>query len=174
MMHGGGHERGMRSGTLNVPGIVGLGKACEVAAAEMGGEGQRLAALRERLREAIFARLEGVILNRHPSARLAGNLNLSFTHVEGESLLMGLSDVALSSGSACTSATLQPSHVLRAIGASEELAQSSIRFGLGRFNTAEEVDFVVERVVAEVERLRALSPAHAAAKRRAAAAARPG
>jgi cysteine desulfurase len=169
MMHGGGHERGMRSGTLNVPGIVGVGKACEVAGAEMVEEGERVFGLRERLREQIFARLDGVILNGHPSARLAGNLNLSFTHVEGESLLMGLAEVALSSGSACTSATLQPSHVLRAIGASDELAQSSIRFGLGRFNTAEEVDFVVERVVAEVRRLRALSPSHAAAKRRGAA-----
>lgn len=171
MMHGGGHERGMRSGTLNVPGIVGVGVACEVAGAEMRTESERVLRLRERLRQGILARLDGVTLNGHPSERLPGNLNLSFAHVEGESLLMGLSDVALSSGSACTSATLQPSHVLRALGASDELAQSSIRFGLGRFNTAEEVDFVVDRVVEEVERLRALSPSYAAAKRRAAGAA---
>jgi cysteine desulfurase len=131
----------------------------------MAEEGKRVLALRERLREAIFSRLDGVILNGHPTARLAGNLNVGFSHVEGESLLMALSDVALSSGSACHSATLQPSHVLRAIGASDDLAQSSIRFGLGRFNTVEEVDLVVERVVGEVHRLRALSPAYVAAKR---------
>jgi cysteine desulfurase len=166
----------MRSGTLNVTGIVGVGKACELAGAEMAEEGSRVLALRERLRAGISARLEGVVLNGHPSRRLPGNLNLSFTHVEGEALLMGLREIALSSGSACTSATLQPSHVLRAIGTSDELAQSSIRFGLGRYNTAEEVDFVVARVAEEVTRLRAMSPAHAAAKRRAAAAAagRPG
>lgn len=160
MMHGGGHERGLRSGTLNVPGIVGFGAACALAAAEMTEEQDRLAALRQRLHDGLFSQLDEVYLNGHPTARLAGNLNVSFAYVEGESLLMGLKDVAVSSGSACTSATLEPSHVLKAIGVSEELAHSSIRFGLGRFNTAEEVDTVIDRVVQEVRRLRRLSPVH--------------
>jgi len=163
-MDGGGHERGMRSGTLNVPGIVGLGKACEVAQAEMADENSRLLDLRARLQAGLFERLEEVSLNGHPTERLPGNLNVSFAYVEGESLLMGISDVAVSSGSACTSATLEPSYVIRALGVSEELAHSSIRFGLGRFNTAEEVDFVADRVVREVNRLREMSPLYEMAK----------
>ncbi len=164
-MHGGGHERGMRSGTLNVPGIVGFGTAGTLAEGEMGKEQARLLALRERLHQGLVSQLDEVHLNGHPTARLAGNLNVSFAYVEGESLLMGLKDVAVSSGSACTSATLEPSHVLKAIGVPEDLAHSSIRFGLGRFNTAEEVDTVVERVVHEVRRLRRLSPIHESRRR---------
>jgi len=163
-MDGGGHERGMRSGTLNVPGIVGLGKACEIAQAEMADENRRLLDLRNRLQAGLFERLEDVTLNGHPTERLPGNLNVSFAYVEGESLLMGISDVAVSSGSACTSATLEPSYVIRALGVSEELAHSSIRFGLGRFNTAEEVDFVTDRVAREVNRLREMSPLYEMAK----------
>ena len=173
-LHGGGHERGMRSGTLNVPGIVGLGRACEIAGVEMDRERARLLELRDRLHQAIVGELDGVRLNGHSTHRLEGNLNLSFSHVDGESLLVGLNDVAVSSGSACTSATLQPSHVLRALGLDDELAQSSIRFGLGRFNTAEEVDQVAARVVAEVRRLRSLSAGYAAAQRRQNAAAEKG
>jgi len=164
MMDGGGHERGMRSGTLNVPGIVGLGKACELAAAEMDTEAARLLELRERLSQGIMGQLDEVYLNGHPTQRLAGNLNLSFAFVEGESLLMGLKDIAVSSGSACTSATLEPSYVLKALGVGEDLAHTSIRFGLGRFNTAEDVDHVVERVVHEVRRLRDMSPLYEMAK----------
>jgi cysteine desulfurase len=163
-MDGGGHERGMRSGTLNVTGIVGLGKACEIAQAEMAEENRRLLDLRSKLQAGIFEKLEDVTLNGHPTERLPGNLNLSFAYVEGESLLMGISDVAVSSGSACTSATLEPSYVIRALGVSEELAHSSIRFGLGRFNTEEEVDFVTERVTREVNRLREMSPLYEMAK----------
>jgi len=163
-MDGGGHERGMRSGTLNVTGIVGLGKACELAKAEMSDEGRRLAELRNKLQAGIFERLEDVFLNGHPTERLPGNLNLSFAYVEGESLLMGISDVAVSSGSACTSATLEPSYVIRALGTDEELAHSSIRFGLGLFNTDEDVDFVTDRVCSEVERLREMSPLYEMAK----------
>jgi cysteine desulfurase len=163
-MDGGGHERGMRSGTLNVTGIVGLGKACEVAKTEMSDEGRRLTELRNKLQAGIFERLDDVFLNGHPTERLPGNLNLSFAYVEGESLLMGVSDVAVSSGSACTSATLEPSYVIRALGTDEELAHSSIRFGLGRFNTEEEVDFVTDRVCSEVKRLREMSPLYEMAK----------
>jgi len=163
-MDGGGHERGMRSGTLNVTGIVGLGKACELAQAEMADEARRLIDLRNKLQAGLFERLEEVSLNGHPTERLPGNLNVSFAYVEGESLLMGISDVAVSSGSACTSATLEPSYVIRALGVSEELAHSSIRFGLGRFNTEEEVDFVTERVTKEVSRLREMSPLYEMAK----------
>ena len=156
---GGGHERGMRSGTLNVPGIVGFGKACELCGQELESEAARLIALRTRLYEGLTTRLEEVHLNGHPTRRLPGNLNLSFAYVEGESFLMGLNqEVALSSGSACTSATLEPSHVLKALGIGEELAHASIRFGLGRFNTEEEVDYVIERVVEVTRRLRELSP----------------
>src|SRR3989442_359855 len=156
---GGGHERGMRSGTLNVPGIVGFGKACELCGQELESEAARLIALRTRLYEGLTTRLEEVHLNGHPTQRLPGNLNLSFAYVEGESFLMGLNqEVALSSGSACTSATLQPSHLLKALGIGEELAHASIRFGLGRFNTEEEVDYVIERVVEVTRRLRELSP----------------
>jgi cysteine desulfurase len=163
-MDGGGHERGMRSGTLNVVGIVGLGKACEIAKAEMAEEGRRLTELRNKLQAGLFERLDEVFLNGHPTERLPGNLNLSFAYVEGESLLMGISDVAVSSGSACTSATLEPSYVIRALGTDEELAHSSIRFGLGRFNTVEEVDFVTDRVTGEVKRLREMSPLYEMAK----------
>jgi cysteine desulfurase len=158
-MDGGGHERGLRSGTLNVPAIVGFGKACEIAATEMEPEAERLRRLRDRLEKTLFESLDELWRNGHPTERLAGNSNVTFSHVEGESLLLGLADdVALSSGSACTSATLEPSHVLRAIGLTEEQAHSSIRFGLGRFTTEEEVVFVAERVVAEVRRLRRSSP----------------
>ncbi|HWO40952.1 MAG TPA: IscS subfamily cysteine desulfurase [Candidatus Eisenbacteria bacterium] len=158
MLDGGGHERGMRSGTLNVPGIVGLGRACEVAQHEMARESERLLALRERLKAAILAGLDDVEINGHPSARLPGNLNMNFAYVEGESLLMGLKEIAVSTGSACTSASLEPSHVLRAIGVNENLAHTSIRFGLGRFNTEEEIDYAAARVIEEVRRLRELSP----------------
>ena len=161
---GGGHERGMRSGTLNVPGIVGLGKACELAGAEMAEEATRLAALRERLKIAIMGRLDEVYINGTMEHRLPGNLNLSFAYVEGESLLMGINDVAVSSGSACTSATLEPSYVLKALGAGDDLAHSSIRFGIGRFNTEAEVDYVAKRVVDTVTRLRELSPLYEMAK----------
>ena len=163
-MDGGGHERGMRSGTLNVPGIVGLGKACELCGAEMETEAGRTIELRERLRQGLFDQLDEVYVNGHPTNRLPGNLNVSFAFVEGESLLMGLKDIAVSSGSACTSATLEPSYVLKALGVGEDLAHTSIRFGLGRFNTAEEVDYVVERVVHEVRRLRDMSPLYEMAK----------
>jgi cysteine desulfurase len=165
MIDGGGQERGMRSGTLNVSGIVGFGKACEISVADMESETKRLYALREKLHRGLLERIDDVHLNGHPSERLAGNLNVSFAHLEAESLLLALDDVAVSSGSACTSATLEPSHVLRAIGLSGDLAQASIRFGLGRFNTEEEVDYVIERVAKEVARLRALSPARAARRR---------
>jgi len=163
-MDGGGHERGMRSGTLNVTGIVCLGKACEIAQAEMAGENRRLLDLRNKLQAGIFERLDEVYLNGHPTERLPGNLNVSFAYVEGESLLMGISDIAVSSGSACTSATLEPSYVIRALGIDEELAHSSIRFGVGRFNTEEEVDFVTDRVAKEVRRLREMSPLYEMAR----------
>jgi cysteine desulfurase len=163
-MDGGGHERGMRSGTLNVTGIIGLGKACEIAGGEMLEENRRLHELRDRLQAGIFERLDEVYLNGHPTERLPGNLNVSFAYVEGESLLMGISDIAVSSGSACTSATLEPSYVIRALGTDEELAHSSIRFGLGRFNTEEEVDYVTARVSKEVKRLREMSPLYEMAK----------
>jgi cysteine desulfurase len=158
LIDGGGHERGMRSGTLNVPGIVGLGKACEISQKEMGAEAERLIALRERLRDGIMSQLDEVYINGHPIQRLPGNLNMSFAYVEGESLLMGLKEIAVSTGSACTSASLEPSYVLKAIGVTDELAYSAIRFGLGRFNTDEEIDYTVNRVVEEVRRLRELSP----------------
>ncbi len=164
-MHGGGHERGMRSGTLNVPGIVGFGRACEIAAAEMAAEQARILTLRERLWGGLRARLEGVSLSGHPTERLAGNLNASFACVDAEALLAALPDVALSSGSACTSATLAPSHVLRALGLGDDLAQSSVRFGLGRSNTEAEIDYVIERVVHEVGRLRQLSSEWAGRKK---------
>jgi len=157
-MDGGGHERGMRSGTLNVPGIVGLGAAAEIAMQDMPAEMKRIAALRDRLKERITSRVTHVHLNGHPEKRLPGNLNLSFSYVEGESMLMALKDVAVSSGSACTSASLEPSYVLRALGLGDEQAHSSIRFGLGRFTTEEEVDFVADLVVQKVEKLRKLSP----------------
>ncbi|MEK7783299.1 MAG: aminotransferase class V-fold PLP-dependent enzyme, partial [Candidatus Binatota bacterium] len=164
IIDGGGHERGMRSGTLNVSGIVGLGKACQIALKELPEETARLTQLRERLKEGIFGRLDEVYLNGHPTRRLPGNLNVSFAYVEGESLLMGLKEIAVSSGSACTSASLEPSYVLRALGVQEDLAHTSIRFGLGRFNTDEEVDYTVRRVVEEVTRLRKLSPLYESAR----------
>jgi cysteine desulfurase len=161
---GGGHERGMRSGTLNVPGIVGFGKACELCMNEMAEEGVRLRRLRERLKDGLFARLDEVYVNGSIAHRLPNNLNVSFAFVEGESLLMGINDIAVSSGSACTSATLEPSYVLKALGVGEDLAHTSIRFGLGRFNTEEEVDYVIDRVVETVNRLRELSPLYEMAK----------
>jgi cysteine desulfurase len=163
-MDGGGHERGMRSGTLNVPGIVGLGAACEIAGMEMPEEAQRLIQLRSQLQAGLFERLDEIYVNGHPTERLPGNLNVSFAYVEGESLLMGINDIAVSSGSACTSATLEPSYVIRALGIDDELAHSSIRFGLGRFNTLEEVDYVTDRVSKEVKRLREMSPLYEMAK----------
>ena len=163
-MDGGGHERGMRSGTLNVPGIVGLGKACAIASEEMSREAVQLGALRDRLRDRIMSRLDETYINGTMEHRLPGNLNISFAYVEGESLLMGINDIAVSSGSACTSATLEPSYVLKALGTGDDLAHSSIRFGIGRFNTAAEVDYVADRVIETVERLRELSPLYEMAK----------
>ena len=164
-MHGGGHERGMRSGTLNVAGIVGFGKACELCGQELEAEAGRLMSLRQRLYNGLTENLEEVYLNGHPTERIPGNLNLSFSYVEGESFLMGLNrEIALSSGSACTSATLEPSYVLKALGVGEELAHTSIRFGLGRFNTEEDVDYVVKRVSEVVIRLREMSPLYEMAK----------
>ena len=164
IIDGGGHERGMRSGTLNVPGIVGLGKACAIALEDLPHESARLAGLRDRLRDRITSRLDEVYLNGSMEHRLPGNLNISFAYVEGESLLMGINDIAVSSGSACTSATLEPSYVLKALGTGDDLAHSSIRFGIGRFNTEAEVDYVADRVAETVERLRELSPLYEMAK----------
>ena len=164
IIDGGGHERGMRSGTLNVPGIVGLGKACAIATEEMAKESCKLAGLRNRLRDSIMSRLDETFINGSMEHRLPGNLNISFAYVEGESLLMGINDIAVSSGSACTSATLEPSYVLKALGAGDDLAHSSIRFGIGRFNTEAEVDYVADRVVETVTRLRELSPLYEMAK----------
>jgi len=157
-MDGGGHERGMRSGTLNVPGIVGLGEACALAQAEMPAESKRLAFLRDKLKERLLNSLDEVYINGTLEHRLPNNLNISFAYVEGESLLMGINEIAVSSGSACTSATLEPSYVLKALGAGDDLAHSSIRFGLGRFNTEEEVDYVAGKVIEVVKKLRELSP----------------
>jgi cysteine desulfurase len=164
IIDGGGHERGMRSGTLNVPGIVGLGKACAIASEEMAKEACTLAGLRNRLRDRIMGRLDEVYINGSMEHRLPGNLNISFAYVEGESLLMGINDIAVSSGSACTSATLEPSYVLKALGTGDDLAHSSIRFGIGRFNSEAEVDYVADRVIETVERLRELSPLYEMAK----------
>jgi cysteine desulfurase len=164
IIDGGGHERGMRSGTLNVPGLVGFGKAAELCQNEMPEESQRLRGLRDRLKDGIFAALDEVYINGSMIYRLPHNLNISFAFVEGESLLMGINDVAVSSGSACTSATLEPSYVLKALGVGEDLAHTSIRFGLGRFNTQEEVDYVTGRVAEVVTRLRELSPLYEMAK----------
>jgi cysteine desulfurase len=157
-MDGGGHERGMRSGTLAVPLIVGFGKACDILFQEGKAEAERLLRLRERLRERILSRLDEVYLNGSLEHRLPGNLNLSFNFVEGEGLMMAIKDVAVSSGSACTSSSLEPSYVLRALQIGDELAHSSIRFGLGRFNDEEEVDYVADLVAERVSRLRDLSP----------------
>ncbi len=155
---GGGHERGMRSGTLNVPGIVGLGEACELAQKEMVAETARLTALRDHLKQKLESALDYVAVNGNMDHHLPGNLNMSFVYVEGESLLMGINDIAVSSGSACTSATLEPSYVLKALGLGDDVAHSSIRFGLGRFNTKEEVDYVADKLIDTVLKLRELSP----------------
>jgi len=164
IIDGGGHERGMRSGTLNVPGIVGLGKACAIASEEMPQESCRIAGLRNRLKDKLFAELDECYINGTMEHRLPGNLNVSFAYVEGESLLMGINDIAVSSGSACTSATLEPSYVLKALGAGDDLAHSSIRFGIGRFNTEAEVDYVAAKVTETVKKLRELSPLYEMAK----------
>jgi cysteine desulfurase len=164
IIDGGGHERGMRSGTLNVTGVVGFGKACEICQQEMPTESVRMRGLRDRLKESIFSQLDEVYVNGSMTYRLPNNLNISFAYVEGESMLMGINDIAVSSGSACTSATLEPSYVLKALGVGEDLAHTSIRFGLGRFNTEEEVDYVSARVVETVKRLRELSPLYEMAK----------
>ena len=163
-MDGGGHERGMRSGTLNVTGIAGLGEACALCQQEMATEAVRLRGLRDKLMNKLMTELDAVYINGSLDHRLPHNLNISFAYVEGESLLMGINDVAVSSGSACTSATLEPSYVLKALGAGDDLAHSSIRFGLGRFNTEEEVDYVGDKVVDVVKKLRELSPLYEMAK----------
>jgi cysteine desulfurase len=155
---GGGHERGMRSGTLNVTGIVGLGKAAELCKQEMVKDTERLRKLRDRLNAELHKSLDEIYINGSIEHRLPHNLNISFAYVEGESLLMGINDVAVSSGSACTSASLEPSYVLKALGAGDDLAHSSIRFGLGRWTTDEEVDYVVEKLTKVVRRLREMSP----------------
>ena len=157
-INGGGHERGMRSGTLNVPGIVGFGKAAALCKAEMATEDERLRGLRDRLNETLHRNLDEIYINGSMEHRLPHSLNISFAYVEGESLLMGISDVAVSSGSACASSSLEPSYVLKALGAGDDLAHSSIRFGLGRWTTAEEVDYVVEKLTSVVRRLREMSP----------------
>jgi cysteine desulfurase len=164
MMYGGGHERGMRSGTLPVPLIVGFGKACELCQQEMATESVRMAKMRDRLQEGIMNGMDEVYLNGHPTERLPNNLNISFAYVEGEALLMGVKEIALSSGSACTSATLEPSYVLRALGVGSDLAHSSIRFGLGRFNTDEEVEYTIDRMIKAVTHLREMSPLYEMAK----------
>lgn len=158
LIDGGGHERGMRSGTLNVTGIVGLGAACEICAQEMETESVKLAALRDRLIHGMTSQLDTAVLNGHKTRRLPHTANISFPYVEGESLMMAMKEIAVSSGSACTSASLEPSYVLKALGAGDELAHSSIRFGLGRFNTEEEVDYTIEQVVKSVKHLLAMSP----------------
>ncbi len=157
-INGGGHERGMRSGTLNVPGIVGMGKACEIAGAEMAAEAAREQELRDYLKNKLETALDYTQVNGNMEHHLPGNLNMSFVYVEGESLLMGINDIAVSSGSACTSATLEPSYVLKALGLGDEIAHSSIRFGLGRFNTKAEVDYVADKIIDVVRKLRELSP----------------
>lgn len=157
-INGGGHERGMRSGTLNVPGIVGMGKACELCQEEMESEAKRLAELRDYLKAKLENALDYIHVNGNMEHHLPGNLNMSFVYVEGESLLMGINDIAVSSGSACTSATLEPSYVLKALGLGDDVAHSSIRFGLGRFNTKAEVDYVSDKIIDVVQKLRELSP----------------
>jgi cysteine desulfurase len=163
-LDGGGHERGMRSGTLNVPGIVGLGEACAICQREMPEETKRLRYLRDKLRSKLEAGLDEIYLNGSWEHRLPHSLNLSFAYVEGESLLMGINDVAVSSGSACTSATLEPSYVLKALGLGDDIAHSSLRFGIGRFNTEEEIDYVADRLVDVVRKLRELSPLYEMAR----------
>jgi cysteine desulfurase len=158
IMDGGGHERGLRSGTLNVPGIVGFAKACEIMRLDGPKENARLKKQRDHLWDRIRASMDEVTLNGHPTERLPNNLNVSFNFVEGEALMMAIKDIAVSSGSACTSASLEPSYVLRALGIGEEAAHSSIRFGLGRFTTDEEVDYVADLVIQQVGKLREMSP----------------
>ncbi|MDX1681668.1 MAG: IscS subfamily cysteine desulfurase [Phycisphaeraceae bacterium] len=158
IMEGGGHERGMRSGTLNVPGIVGMGKAAEICQAELADEAIRIKGLRDKLEEKLTSELTHVTVNGHPEKRLPNVTNISFPYVEGESLMMAIKEVAVSSGSACTSASLEPSYVLKALGVGDELAHSSLRFGIGRFNTEEEIDYVAEKVVTAVKKLYELSP----------------
>jgi cysteine desulfurase len=164
IIDGGGHERGMRSGTLNVPGIVGFGKAAQIAREDLQKESAEMFRLREKLRTTLERELDELYINGDLEKRLPGNLNMSFAYVEGESLLMGINDIAVSSGSACTSASLEPSYVLKALGVGEDLAHTSIRFGIGRFNTEEEVDYVAARVIEVVRRLRELSPLYEMAK----------
>ena len=165
MVDGGGHERGMRSGTVPVPLVVGFGKAAEISREVMAEESKRLAALRDRLQEQIVSKVDEAYVNGHPERRLPHNLNISFAYVEGESVLMGLNkEAALASGSACTSATLEPSYVISALGVDSELAHSSIRFGLHRFSTEEEVDFVARKTVEVIQRLREMSPLYELAK----------
>ena len=158
LLDGGGHERGMRSGTLAVPGIVGLGKACELCAHEMDDDRERLLALRQKLEHGITSQLEHSVINGHPDRRLPQTTNISFPYVEGESLMMAIKDIAVSSGSACTSASLEPSYVLKALGAGDEIAHSSIRFGLGRITTEEEIDYTIDKVVTNVKKLLEMSP----------------
>ena len=164
IIDGGGHERGMRSGTLNVPGIVGFGKAAELCKQEMAAESERLRELRDYLNDKLHKQLDELYINGSMEHRLPHNLNISFAYVEGESLLMGINDVAVSSGSACTSASLEPSYVLKALGAGDDLAHSSIRFGLGRWSTKEEVDYVADKLTAVVTKLREMSPLYEMAK----------
>jgi cysteine desulfurase len=161
---GGGHERGFRSGTLNVPGIVGFSKACEIAAAEMEKETLRIRKLRDKLYDGLNSQLDGIKLNGHHEKRLAGNLNISFEFVNADALMMSMKEIAVSSGSACTSADASPSHVLKAIGLRDDLIKCSIRFGIGRFNTKEEIDYTINKVVEKVNELRKLSPAYSMAK----------
>src|ERR1700731_234518 len=163
-MDGGGHERGMRSGTLNTPSIVGFGEAAAIAQREMPEESRRMDFLRDKLKDKLLSELDEVFINGTLTSRLPNNLNISFAYVEGESLLMGINDIAVSSGSACPSATLEPSYVLKALGVGDDLAHTSIRFGLGRFNTEEEVDYVASRVIEVVRKLRELSPLYEMAK----------
>ena len=158
IIDGGGHERGMRSGTLNVPGIVGMGAAAALCKQEMADESNRLLGLRRKLEESITGQLEGVQVNGHPDHRLPHTTNISFAWVEGESLMMSIKEIAVSSGSACTSASLEPSYVLKGLGVGDELAHSSLRFGLGRFTTEEEIDYTIEKTVAGVRKLRQMSP----------------
>ncbi len=165
LLHGGGHERGLRSGTLNVPGIVGLGMAAELCGRDMATESKRLTGLRDRLRDGIMSGLDMIFLNGHPTERTPSNLNLAFAYVEAEALMMGFKEIAASSGSACTSASLQPSYVLRALGVDDMLAHGSIRFSLGRFNTADEIDHVIERVIAVVKEKREISPLYEMAQK---------
>jgi cysteine desulfurase len=161
---GGGHERGFRSGTLNVPGIAGFGKACEIYTDELDSESKRIFALKEKLYNGIREKLEGVYLNGHPEKRLPGNLNLSFEYADADSLMISMKDIAVSSGSACSSEEVKPSHVLKAMGVKYELIKCSVRFGIGRFNTEEEIDYTIDKVCEKVKGLRDISPAYRMSK----------